>query len=59
MSRAPSTFRQRDLTAAVKAILAAGCQVARAEIEPGTGKIVVIVGKPAAEDSKGGEWDRI
>jgi len=36
------------LTAAVKAMVAAGCVVARAEIDP-TGKIVVVVGKPDAE----------
>jgi hypothetical protein len=55
MARGPCTFRQRDLTAAVKAMVAAGCQVQRAEIDPATGKIVVIVGKPA-EPSKN-EWE--
>ena len=46
MSRAPSTFRQRDLTAAVRAVIAAGCEVARAEVDK-DGKIVVVTGKPA------------
>ena len=42
MPRAPCTFRQRDLTAAVKAMEAAGKSVSRAEIDARTGKIVVI-----------------
>lgn len=60
MSRGACTFRQRDVTAAVKAVVAAGCEVARAEIDP-SGKIVVVVGKPAeaaAEGKGGNEWDR-
>jgi hypothetical protein len=48
MARAPSTFRQRDVTAAVKAMVAAGLPVARAEIDK-DGKIVVVTGKPVAD----------
>jgi hypothetical protein len=62
LSRRPCTFRQRDLTAAVKAVLAAGCEVVGAEIEPATGKILVVIGKspePAAGGSGGNEWDSI
>ena len=51
MSRGPATFRQRDLTAAVKAMRAAGCEVARVEIGK-DGKIVVVTGKGAAEVSE-------
>ena len=44
MARAACTFRQRDVTAAVRAVVAAGVEVARVEV--GTdGKIVVIAGK--------------
>jgi hypothetical protein len=58
MSRSPSTFRRRDLMAAMKAAAAAGVEVARYEIE-NDGKIIVIVGKPA-DDAKGGnEWDEV
>jgi hypothetical protein len=51
MARARCTFRKRDLTAALEAVVAAGCEVARAEIDP-AGKIVVVIGKPqeAADD---------
>ena len=61
MSRAASTFRQRDVTAAVKAVVAAGVEVARVEVDK-HGKIVVVTGKPdqpAAESTGGNEWDRI
>jgi hypothetical protein len=43
MSRRPTTFRQRDLTAAVKGVVAAGCAVMRVEIDPMSGKIIVTV----------------
>jgi hypothetical protein len=43
MARTPSIFRQRDLTRAVRAVLAAGVQVARVEIDRG-GKIVIVTG---------------
>jgi len=58
MSRAPSTFRQRDVTAALKAVTAAGCPVARVEIDK-EGKIIIIMGKPADQQAAGvmNEWD--
>lgn len=66
MARGSCTFRQRDVTAAVKAVIAAGCEVARAEIDRATGKIVVVIGKPQItldevpnEAKEGNEWDRI
>jgi hypothetical protein len=43
MSRVSSPFRPRHLTAAVKAVIAAGREVARAEIDPATGKIVIVI----------------
>jgi hypothetical protein len=50
MARGPCSFRQRDVTAAVKAVVAAGCEVARAEIDS-AGKIVVVIGKPQGLDA--------
>ena len=58
MARGPLTFRQRDLTAAVKAMRAAGCEVARVEVGR-DGKIIVVTGKPEAltGSSQINEWD--
>jgi len=61
MSRGPSTFRQRDLTAAVKAVVAAGQSVARVEVDK-AGRISIIIGVPANDNeiAAGGanEWDQ-
>jgi hypothetical protein len=62
MSRAPSTFRQQDVTKAVKAVAAAGVHIARVEIDK-AGKIVIIT-TDATENQSGesaevNEWDRL
>ena len=51
VSRAPSNFRQSDVTRAVRAITKAGVDIARVEIEGG--KITVIVGKGEAAQPAG------
>lgn len=58
MARGPLTFKQRDLTAAVKAVRLAGCEVARVEIGK-DGKIVVVTGQPetSARADDVNEWD--
>lgn len=61
MGKAACTFRQRDMTAAIKAAVAAGVAVARVEVDK-NGKIAIIAGGPndAVEEGGGGnEWDRI
>jgi hypothetical protein len=58
MSRAPSTFRQADLTRALKAAVAAGVHIARVEIDT-TGKIVIVARKPiGASETPVDELDR-
>jgi hypothetical protein len=47
MSRAPSTFKQNDITRAVKAARAAGLDVVRTEIDR-DGRIILIHQKDAA-----------
>lgn len=53
MGSRPSTFRQRDVTAAVKAVERAGKNVARVEVDGG-GTIAIYVGggnKPVVKKS--------
>jgi hypothetical protein len=61
LARGNCTFRQRDVTAAIKAAVAAGREVARAEIDPATGKIIIVFGKPQCgsdeENTAVNEWD--
>ena len=62
MSRGECTFRQRDVTAALKAARDAGVEVARVEIDK-EGKIVLIPGKPNStpdintKKEGGNEWE--
>jgi hypothetical protein len=61
MSRAPSAFRQQDVTRALRATVAAGIEVQRVEIEK-DGRIVVVAGKAKQSAEQGGtvnEWDNI
>ena len=61
MTRRSSTFRQQDVTRAVKAVAAAGVGIARIEIDK-AGKITIIT--QSSEDNGQGregvnEWDCI
>ena len=57
MSRAPSTFRQQDVTKAVKAVAAAGVHIARVEIDR-DGRIVIIASNGEPDRREENEWDR-
>ncbi len=61
MSRGSLTFRQTDVTRAVKALQAAGLGVARLEIDIKDGKIVVVAAKSTETAAEGApvlnEWD--
>jgi hypothetical protein len=59
MPRARCTFRQRDVTAALKAAQAAGVPVRGVKISP-AGDIVVVIGRAPAQDfstADRNEWD--
>ena len=61
MPRAPSTFRQQDVTRAVKGVAAAGVHIARIEIDK-AGKIVIITADPThqpGQSAEVNEWDRV
>ncbi|MCK0197564.1 hypothetical protein MWN34_11635 [Ancylobacter sp. 6x-1] len=53
MPRGPATFRQRDLTAAIRAVKAAGEGVARVEVDP-DGKIIIVAGTPSPVEPETG-----
>ena len=55
MSKSPLTFRQSDVTRAIKAVRKAGERAKRVEIDTVTGNIVVLL---AAEDEVKPERDR-
>jgi hypothetical protein len=52
MSRPPSTFRQHDVTRAVKAVTAAGGGMARVEIDKG-GRITIIAASASQTPEQG------
>jgi hypothetical protein len=56
VARAPSVFRQQDVTRAFRAAKAAGVRVARVEIDR-DGKIVIVTADEL-EQREGNEWDR-
>jgi hypothetical protein len=62
VARVPLTFRQRDVTAAIKAVERAGHQVARVLIDR-EGRIIVElappVGSSAAPEPEFNEWDEL
>jgi hypothetical protein len=50
MARRPCTFKQQDVTRALRATVAAGIEVQRLEIGA-DGKIVVVMGTPGASEA--------
>jgi hypothetical protein len=62
MSRGPCTFKQQDVTRALRATVAAGIEVQRIEIDK-DGKIIVVTGKVAETNTEIAEgknpWDNI
>jgi hypothetical protein len=58
MSRAPSTFRQQDVTRAVKAVRCAGVDIVRVEIAK-DGRIIIVTAADTEPKAEANEWDRI
>lgn len=57
MPRGPQTFKQGDVTRAIKAAQKAGLEVQRVEIDP-LGKIVIYSGKGDSKPEYN-EWDEV
>lgn len=62
MPKSNCTFRKRDVTAAVRAVIKAGVEVARVDVAK-DGKIIVVTGKPSepvpadgAKSTRNGRW---
>ena len=51
MARVPSTFKQGDITRAVKGVVAAGVDVMRVEVDT-AGRIIVVAGKPVHTETR-------
>ena len=58
MARGASTFKQTDVTRALKAARAAGLEVERVEIDK-SGKIIVVTGKPPVHELAVNPWDEV
>jgi hypothetical protein len=62
-TRAPSNFRQRDVTRAVKAVAAAGVDIARVEVDRiGTIRIIAANASKASRQpagDAGNPWDEV
>jgi Tfp pilus assembly PilM family ATPase len=63
MGRAPSTFRQQDVTRAVKAVAAAGVDIVRVEVDrAGTIRIIAANASRTSGQSAreaGNPWDEV
>jgi hypothetical protein len=63
MSRGTQDFKESNLTKALKAAKKAGYEVSRFEIDPRTGKIVIIAGPRDTTSESGSsdanEWDSV
>jgi hypothetical protein len=57
VARAPSVFRQSDVTRAIKAAVAAGVNIERVEIDK-SGRIVIVTGKPGEPEAPANDLDR-
>ncbi len=60
MARGNLTFKQSDMTRAIRAVRAAGCEVAQVRVDR-DGSLVVILGEPQAANDNGAsttnEWE--
>ena len=58
MTRAPATFRQSDITKAIRAARKAGVENVRVEIAK-DGRIVIVTAADSEPKAEANEWDRV
>jgi hypothetical protein len=58
VSRGPTTFRQADITRALRAARAAGLEVSGYEIDPVTGKITITTASAGDEKKPADEFEK-
>jgi hypothetical protein len=58
MTRGPLSFKETDLVRAIKSAVKAGLAIARLEVDPQSGKIVIIAGKATEPEETGNPWDK-
>jgi hypothetical protein len=61
MTRAPSSFKKRDVTKAVEAVTAGGVRIARVEIDKSGRIIVIAAGATEEPETERGDnpWDKV
>jgi hypothetical protein len=59
MSRGAQTFRQGDVTKALKGAVNAGLSVKRVEIDKKSGNIILFTGAPGEPPASANEWDDV
>ena len=59
MVRGPCTFKERDVTRALRAVVRAGIEVQRVEVDK-DGRIIIVIAKTSSPTGDNGatEWDR-
>jgi hypothetical protein len=59
MARGPCTFKQQDLTRALRAAVAAGCPAQRVEIDRNGKMILVMIERPEVQSENPGRPNEI
>jgi hypothetical protein len=55
-TRGPTKIRKTELVRAAKSMLAAGLSVRSVEVDPVSGKFVMLIGQPTTENSDLDDW---
>ena len=59
MSRPPSTFRQSDVTRAIKAVVAAGVDIERIRVEITKAGSIIVTSAVSEHSGEENEWDSV